>query len=234
MGVDFYPTNMEGKATWHANFDANIPAFLTKYNITTPQHDQLKEDNNWIQFWVPRRLALAAFSSQMSAYFNSIAGNDPSLDPPETPVYSNGTPPAEVPPGIEFRVREIARHIKGHSSYAEADGILLGIVGESSGQQGIGQAQQPTIQCFPALSDYEFAIVVTGRGQADSWEVQASVVGSGTWQTIATATGKSANIQWSPGGDVPAPVTLFVRVQLRKNNEDYGEVSAPVQVTLTP
>jgi len=232
--AEFYPHNMEGKAVWHANLAANIGGLAAKYNITVGQLASIAADNTWMQYWVAKRLAAATFASQLSAYFNSIAGNDPSLDPPEMPLFEQNDGPTAVPPGIEFRVREIARHIKGHSSYAEADGTLLQIIGESGGGQGIGQVQQPSIQCFPALSNYDFAIVVTGRGSADSWQVQATVASTFDWQVIATATGKSANIHWMPKGEIPAPVTLLIRVQLRKNNADYGEVSAIVQVTLTP
>lgn len=84
------------------------------------------------------------------------------------------------------------------------------------------------------MSNYDFAIVVTGRGQADSWQVQATEAGLQNWQVIATATGKSADIHWTPKGEVPSPVALLVRLQLRKNNQDYGEVSQVAQVTVTP
>ena len=69
MGADFYPTNMEGKASWHANFAANIGAFAAKYNVTVDQVNALLADD-WIQYWVARRLAAATWASQMSAYFN--------------------------------------------------------------------------------------------------------------------------------------------------------------------
>jgi len=226
---------MEGKAAWHANLAANIGGLAAKYNITAPQLAAIAADNTWMQFWVTTRMSAATFASQLSAYFNSIAGNDPSLDPPETPLYELSDFPTPVPPGIEFRVREIARHIKGHSLYAEADGTLLQIIGESGGGQGIGQAQQPSIQCFPALSNNEFAIVVTGRGQADSWQVWATPAGENKWQVIATATGKSTDVVYTPLDlDKPGPVQLFVRVQLRRKNQDYGVVSVIVQVTVNP
>lgn len=234
--ADFYPGNMEGKATWHANFRANIGGLAAKYNITGDQTDSIRDDNDWIQFWVTQRFAAATFASQLAAYFNSISGNDPSLDPPATPAFAIPETPDEVPPGIEFRVREIARHIKGHSSYAEADGTLLGIIGESDGGgQGVGGVPTPEIQTFAANSGYEFSIVVSKRGSADSWQVWATLAGENKWQLIATATGKSTNVIYTPlDQDNPQPYQLQVRVQLRRNNQDYGDTSLISQVTVNP
>ena len=234
MAADFYPHNMEGKATWHANYQADLAGFAEKYNLTVAQVDAAAADNEWMQFWVALRFSAATFASQLSAYFNAISGNDPSLDPPETPDFEVDEEPDEVPPGIEYRVREIARHIKGHSSYAEADGTLLGIIGESGGGQGIGNAIKPTIQTFAASSKYEFSVVVSLRGSSDSWQVWAAEAGTQIWSIIATATGKSADVTWTPIGEDAAPAMLHVRVQLRRNNQDYGEVSDISQVTVNP
>ena len=232
MATDFYPHNMEGKAYWHAKFSQNIAGLAAKYNITVSQLTAIAEDNTWIQFWVAERISAATFASQLSAYFNSISGNDPSLDPPATPTYAVPGAPSEVPTGIEFRVREIARQIKGHSSYAEADGELLKIIGDS----GVGgqTVPKPSIQTFAASSGYEFSVVVSQRGQSDSWQVWASQAGAQNWAVIATATGKSADVTWPPKGEEPAPEMLHVRVQLRRSNQDYGEVSDISQVTVNP
>lgn len=232
--ANFYPTSMEGKATWHANYAANIGEVAEKYNLTEDQTDAIAADNAWIQYWVSRRLAAAIFASQLSAYFNSISGNDPSLDPPLTPDFEIDDEPEEVPPGIEFRVREIARHIKGHSSYAEADGTLLDIIGDSG---GVGTAGIPTpeIQTFAANSGYEFSIVVSKRGSADAWQVWATIAGENKWTILATATGKSANVIFTPPAqDFPLPYQLQVRVQLRRSNQDYGDTSLISQVTVNP
>lgn len=235
--ADFYPGSMLDKAAWHANFAAQIPAFAAKYNITAPQLAVIAADDAWIQFWVPLRFSAATFASQLSAYFNAISGNDPSLDPPAIPVTFDvdiiiGDP---TPPGIEFRVREIARQIKGHSSYAEADGTLLGIIGDSGGVQGIGGVPVPDIQTFAANSGYEFSIVVSKRGTADAWQVWATLAGQNKWQVIATATGKSTNVIYTPlDQDKPQPYQLQVRVQLRRNNQDYGDTSLISQVTVNP
>lgn len=232
---DFYPTNMGDKAAWHANFAANIGGLAAKYNLTAGQLTQIAGDNDWMQFWVSLRFSAATFASQLAAYFNVIAGPDNSLDPPAVPTFelTSSDPPSPEPlPGIEYRVREIARHIKGHSSYSEADGTLLGIIGESSGAVGVSQ---PEIQAFAANSGYEFSIVVSKRGTADSWQVWATIAGENKWNLLATATGKSANVVYTPlDQDNPVPYQLQVRVQLRRNNQDYGDTSLMAPVTVSP
>lgn len=233
--ADYYPTNMLDKAAWHANWAAHIPGLASKYNLTLPQLNSVTADNTWMQFWVSERGLAATFASQLAAYFNSISGPDNSLDPPAVPAYAIGTAPAEVPPGIEYRVRELARQIKGHSSYAEADGTLLGIIGESGGGQGIGGIPIPEIQTFAANSGYEFSIVVSKRGLADAWQVWATIAGENKWNLLTTATGKSANVIYTPlDQDNPIPYQLQVRVQLRRNNADYGDTSMISQVTVNP
>ncbi|MEQ1645097.1 MAG: hypothetical protein ABL959_16730 [Pyrinomonadaceae bacterium] len=235
MAGDFYPHGMELRASWHANYAANVPGLATKYNITAPQLEAIERDNNWMQFWVAERAAAATFAAQLSVYFNSISGNDNSLDPPATPAYTLAGAPPEVPPGIEFRVREIARQIKGHSAYAEADGTLLGIIGDSGGVQGIGGVPVPEIQTFAANSGYEFAIVISKRGSSDSSQVWASIAGENKYNLLATITGKSGNVVYVPlDQDNPQPVQLWVRVQLRRNNQDYGDTSLISPVTVNP
>ncbi len=233
--ADFYPFSMESRAVWHANFAANLPAFAAKYNITAAQLDAVAADNAWMQFWVARRAVAATFSSQLSAYFNSISGPDKTLDSPSTPVLAAATPPDEVPPGIEARVREIARQIKGHSSYAEADGTLIRIIGESSGVQGAMSVPVPEITTVAAKSGYEFTVAVSKRGASDSWQVWATIAGENKWQLIATATGRSAEVAYVPRDqDNRQPYQLQVRVQLRRSNQNYGETSLISQVTVNP
>lgn len=233
--ADFYPSGMEGKAQWHKIFAAHLPGLAAKYNITPAQLASVAADNAWMQFWVAQRHLAATFASQLAAYFNSVTGNDPSLDPPATPAFALTGPPAEVPCGIEFRSRELARQIKGHSSYSEADGTLLGIIGEFSGALSISSSLKPKIQAVAASSGYAFTVSVSMRGKSDAWQVWATVAGENKWQSIATATGRSATVAYTPlDQDNKVPYQLHIRVQLRRSNRDYGEVSSIAPVTVNP
>ncbi len=125
---DYYPSSMDAKAAWHSNLEKHLPgAMATKYGISTATLAAVAADNTWIQYWVTARHSADAQSQQLTRYFNTIAGPK-DADAPAAIVWELATPaPTEVPPGIEKRVREIAREIKGSANYAEADGILLGI-----------------------------------------------------------------------------------------------------------
>lgn len=233
MGTDFYPTGMVPRAAWHGNYAANIGPLAAKYNITAAQLAAIEADNTWMQFWVRKRSAAATFASQLAAYFNTIAGADPTRDPPLTPAFTLADFPDEVPPGIEARVREIARQIKGHSSYSEADGARLGIVGEG----GLSGASviKPTIKTQAAVTGYQFSISVARRGLADSWQVWAMRPGISAWQLLATATGRSVDVKYQPPDEErSSAIQLNVRVQLRRRNADYGEVSNSTYVTVNP
>lgn len=92
---------------------------------------------------------------------------------------------------------------------------------------------KPTIELFPAVSNYHFSIVVSGRADATMWDVYILRKG-GVWTKVESASGKSADIHVAPINDDGNAEQIQVRVQLRKNNEDYGQVSDPAYVTLNP
>ncbi len=89
-----------------------------------------------------------------------------------------------------------------------------------------------TIQVFGAANNHHFSIVVAGRGEAVMWDVYILRKG-GEWTKVDSCQGKSADVSVSlttPG----EAEQIQVRVQLRKNNTDYGQVSEPAYVTLNP
>lgn len=64
------------------------------------------------------------------------------------------------------------------------------------------------------------------------WDVYIQRKG-GSWEKVHSATGKSSDVHVTPStpGDAEQ---LLVRVQLRKNNADYGQLSDIVPVTINP
>lgn len=115
--------------------------------------------------------------------------------------------------------------------YTAEIGQALGI--ESVETENVVPANlKPSIDLFPAANNHHFSIVVTGRGDAVMWDVYIMRKG-GEWTKVDSCQGKSADVSVSlqTAGDAEQ---IQVRIQLRKNNADYGQVSEPAYVTLNP
>ncbi len=230
--ADWYGRTLEEIAAWWANFLLQYPNFESKYAILHTNNTALDAAGAWIAYWVDARHSFDETSKQISAYFYTIAGNDPNADPPSLPVVAlpPNTPP-EVPPGIQKFIRDIRREVVGLTNYAKADGEAMGF--ESTASQSISpNLVKPDIQLFGASNNHHFTVVVSGRADSTMWDVYILRKG-GNWEKHATFSGKSA--------DVSAPLQtpgdaeqIQVYVQLRKSNADYGQPSDPAYVTLNP
>jgi len=231
--ADFYPASMDERVPWHVNFAKQITEFAgAKYGLGAGAPGTANNDRDWIIFWVQARNDASALNQQLTKYFNNIAGNNTELAAPEPIDWTlSGSPPDEVPPGIEARTRAMARQIKGHQEYSNADGELLGIVAPEGDEPDLATFK-PGLTTHPALHGFMFSAVVSGREASDQWQVFAAEVGSSDWKVLGTFTGKSGDVTWPDGTD--KPVQLQVYVQLRKNNANYGQPSDIVLTTVNP
>jgi len=230
--ADWYAKSFDGLGAWWANFTLRRPDFEGKYPILGTQKNELIAIGAWMAYWVEARHVFDELSKQQSAYFNTIAGNDPTADPPLAITW-NMPPgqPAEVPPGIEKFIRDTRREVVGLTNYAKADGEAMGLEPTAPANIIPGNVK-PTIQAFGAANNHHFSIVVTGRGEATMWDVYIMRKG-GNWTKHETCSGKSADVSvpLQTPGDAEQ---IQVYVQLRKSNADYGQPSDPVYVTLNP
>lgn len=227
---DWYPKNMDARAAWHQAFSDALTDLSTKYNIAPAQLTQVQNDFNWIQFWVTQRHKLELLRQNVTKYFNEIGGNDPSVNPPAEVNESIGdTPPPTVPPGVEFRTREIVRHIKGHFSYSVADGEALGIVADETAPLNFGDmTAEFTVK---TLADFELEASFRKNG-ADAMRFEFRRNG-GAWQP-------AAYLVSSPGTLVVPPLVegkgeqIELRGILIKKNENVGNFSAIVPAFIAP
>lgn len=150
---------------------------------------------------------------------------------PAFPIFPDGDLPATIRAGeLELAMNRNKRFRLG-PGYTEDIGVALGI--ETVGPLAPEIEPKPVIDVFAAQTGYTFSTVVTNRGAADSWHAQILRAGSATWQTVGTFTGKSADVTIPP--TTPGqPEQVQVRVQLRKNNANYGVVSDASYVTVNP
>lgn len=144
--------------------------------------------------------------------------------------------PATVPPfafvaGIEKRSRERDQRFKRSKTMTEA--ALLGLDLVDTPDSISPGSVKPTVECFPAQTGYTFSVVIANRGDSDSADVIIRRAGSETLSVAKTFTGKSVDVTVSP--TTPGqPEKLQVTIQLKKKNENYGQVSDAVSVTVNP
>ena len=229
---DWYVNALNALGAWWSNFSSRRPEFEAKYPILATKAAELDAAAAWIKYWVTQRNSFDDASQQFTAYFKAISGNNPNADPPESFNWALvGTPPAEPAPGIEYLIREVRREVVGLTNYAKADGEAMGL--ESTPKTEVPEMDvKPTVQAFGAANNNHFSVVVSGREGINMWDVYILRSG-GVWTKVETCSGKSADIT-VPLSEPGKAEQIQVRVQLRKNNADYGQVSEPVYVTLNP
>ena len=92
---------------------------------------------------------------------------------------------------------------------------------------------QPTVHVVPAMTGYLATVVVSAREGANVWEAWILNKGAAQWARLDRFEGKSADITFAP--TTPGePYQFQLRIQLRKDNANYGQPSTAVTVTVNP
>lgn len=154
----------------------------------------------------------------------------------DEPVSAFGGFPAFAPPhaligGLKERAQERNRRYRAAAGYTKAIGIELGIEEESASISP--DMVKPSAELSAASSGYLFAAIVSNRAKSDSWDVIFQRDGETTWSIAKTATGKSVDVTITP--TTPGkPERIKVKIQLKKNNQNYGQASDIIETTLNP
>ena len=143
----------------------------------------------------------------------------------------DASPPTTLKAGVEKRSRERDQRFLHSPTMNEAARLALDLVSEPPSVSE--DSVKPSVEPFPAAGNYEFALVVANRGGSDMYDVQVRRKGSETWTVVKSATGKSVNVSIAPTAPGQAE-QLQTRVQLKRKNENYGQPSDPVYVTVNP
>lgn len=227
----FFPTTLLERVAWFANFNTHAQAEGLQYGLVQADLDQIKDDNDMMQFIGTSFVDLDAFSQGWTAFRNILMTGTIGEPTPNTPMTPSLSPPTIPPTGIFQRLNQYRDIVRASLTYTKEVGETWGI--EPSTPEPISPSLvKPDIQLFGAANNHHFSIVVTGRGEAVMWDVYILRKG-GNWEKHETCQGKSADISvalTSPGD----AEQIQVRIQLRKNNADYGQVSEPAYVTLNP
>ena len=228
----WFPTNLAARAAWYANF-AN--QFITIYAALlglSSYTTAVDHDNEDFQSIAATRLAAKNFDRAVADFLRDLTEGAVGSPSPVFPSEAFAAPPRGVAAGIFQRLDELRTLIMAQPNYVQAMGTAMGI--EPSKPAPITPTLvKPTIIAEGAASDYHFSVIAGNRQEADQWNVMVLRKGAAGWVIAKTATGKSIDVHLTPL--VPGePEQLQVRIQLLKGNEDYGQVSDTVWVTINP
>lgn len=230
MADDYYRRKKEELPEWYQNFYTQLEILGPKYSITQAQIDAIKQDKNWIVYWVPAMQEIANQADAMDTYFELIL-KQPEGTPPPSPVAIDlpAGIPAEILPGARTRVRDIANFIKGNPVYVRSDGELLGIVtNEPAPLSPVDITADFKIRTMPG-----FALEATFSKQGqDAMRFEMRHKG-GEWQFVTVLTS-------SPGTFVITPATpgeaeqVEIRSIMIKKNQMVGNYSDTKTALIAP
>ncbi|MFZ1699272.1 MAG: hypothetical protein WBO10_17960 [Pyrinomonadaceae bacterium] len=229
---DWLPGTLSGLRDMFSNVLAKIASHATALGLSAPAVTEiilLCEEFLESYDYVDESDATA---SALRKWRQKLLYGMPEGDPlAAAPPFGTLTMPVGSVIGIIALFREYRRQMVAASGYTPAIGEDLMIVKVDSDPLFPGDVT-PSIQVFPAQSGNMFSIIVTNRGEADSWIAQLRF-GGGAWDNAGTYTGRAADVTVTPP-EAGKPFQVDVRVLLRKANQNYGNVSQNQTVTLNP
>lgn len=228
----WFPSGLQEQAAWFENFYNQFSGLATSLGFTTGDATAVGEDNVVMQFLAGAVIEVDVFEKALRQYRRIITEGDIGDPTPKVPSNPELTAPTPVDTGIFERLNDLVERIRVAPNYTDETGALLGIIPSKSDSLAPADVK-PTIKVFPAQSDYHFSVVVEKREKADMWNVEVRRVGQEKWENVKTASGKSVDVHITPTADGNTE-QLQVRVRLIKNNEDYGQLSDVIYVTVNP
>jgi len=228
----WFPTNLPARAAWYENFANQFAVVGASLGFTTNEISSMTNDNDVFQFLADAAVEIKAYEKAIQQYRVIITEYDIGEANPQFPANPALTLPATIDTGMFERLNKLVERIRVAPTYTNEVGALLGILSKPSDSISPSDVK-PTIKTFAAETGYHFSIVVEGRKEADMWDVLILRKGAASWQNVKTATGKSVDIIITPTTPGEAE-QIQVRVQLRKSNQNYGQPSDMVYVTVNP
>jgi hypothetical protein len=225
------PRTLESLAPWFANFNLKFTQFAAALGLAAHTVSVAK-DNAVVQWLLAARGAAEANDAGLRQFRDETLYAGKGDPAPVEPIMTLPEAPDPFTTSIIERLDELVDKIFAADNYTDEIGVQLGIVLPKG--EGISPGSvKPTAKGDPAQSGYMFAVTVSNRGEADSADVEIRRAGSETWTVVKTFTGKSVDVTITP--TTPGqPEMLQVRIQLKKKNENYGQPSDVVSVTVNP
>jgi hypothetical protein len=227
---DWYPDSLQERVDWHINLDTQAGAFKEKYGWDGTTLAWIHADRLWIEYWYNRKVGVELREKEMTAYIAAISGNKKDADVPQTPDFSADAPPAEVPPGIEARTRDLRRETVGRSFYSKADGLALGF--EKPASEGLNLSEYAAhIDRMNQLSGYRLGAFFAKKG-VDAYRFEGRFKG-GEWFHISDESESGAILQL-PAQEGGASAQIDIRAIGMKKYKPVGHYSDTKTMTIAP
>jgi hypothetical protein len=213
---------------------ANINTYKTVLGFGEAQIDECEQDHANLSAAITNVGVADADKQSVTKVKNAVYNGDASESIQPYPSFTlTALPFPLVKAGALARYNNRKGHAKLSGNYTDQIGTAMGYK-DAPADPISPDAVLPIIEAINAAAfGYAFALIVSGRAKSNMWEVQIQREGSNTWETVMSATGKSADV-------IVAPTTpgkterILVRVILKKNNQYYGQPSDPKYVTVNP
>lgn len=212
---------------------ANINDYKDELEATGPEITAITEDLANLTYIKSFTETLDANKKSVTKLKQDMFNGDESKPLEDFPAFPSGSLPyPAAKPNALGRHNATNARWKTAAGYTEQIGIAMAIVSPPP-PNVIPNDVKPTINVFEAQTGAHFTVVAGNRQGADSWRVMVLRKGAAGWVIAETGIGKSVDVHMTlttPG----EPEQIQVRIQLRKNGADYGQISDTVYVTLNP
>ncbi len=228
----WFPSGWQDRAAWFQNFTLQFAAIGPGLGFTPAEITEVEKDNLVIQFLAEVMVQIDSFDDGVREYRRIITSEAIGKPTPNFPANPAFVHPGAQPTGIFERLDKLRTRIMAAANYTTEDGALLRILTKAPDPISPTDVK-PSIKVSAAQTGYLFSIIVEKREKSDMWDVLMLKKGASSWQTVKTATGKSIDVTVSPT-TVGEAEQIQVRVQLKLRNQNYGQPSDIVYVTVNP
>jgi hypothetical protein len=128
----FLPRTDAGLRTWLNNLNEKIPAYATKYAVTTEERADIAAAATDFAAMLDYADAIATYGQSITARKNELRDGIPAGGTPSVATAPPTPPTLTCVPGFIVRISSICNRIKGHTAYTTADGEALGLEGAST------------------------------------------------------------------------------------------------------
>jgi hypothetical protein len=230
-GTDWMPATLPGKRAMFENIFGKIAAYAAALGLLPADVTAIQKMCSSFISAYDYTTESRATAQGLTEWLDDAMYGDKGKELPSPPAFGTFTNDPAYVTGIIAVMRGWRERWVASTGYTEAIGEDLMVVATKSGSIS-PDLITPTLQAHAAQSGYLVALVVADRADSDQWTVEVRQNG-GAWKNAGTFTGKSADITITPTNP-GQPEQVEIRVQLRRKNANYGNLSQIATVTVNP